>query len=103
MAALRSARSQPRRESPAGHSRGCCVTTFLDIALQCAARGWYIFPCKPRSKRPATKNGFKDATLDVEQILAWWAKMPDAIVAIACGASGLAVFDVDHGLNDWDG
>jgi hypothetical protein len=79
------------------------VTTFLDIALQCAARGWYVFPCKPRSKRPATKNGFKDATLDAEQIRAWWTKMPDANVAIACGASGIAVFDVDHGLNDWDG
>src|ERR1700679_2573503 len=47
-----------------------------------------------------TPRGFKDATLDVEQIKAWWAKTPEANVAIACGVSDIAVLDCDHGLED---
>jgi hypothetical protein len=74
------------------------MNSFLDIALQCAARGWFVFPCRPRGKTPITLNGFKDASREDAQIRGWWAKTPDANVAIACGASGLAVFDIDHGL-----
>ena len=31
-------------------------------------RGWPLFPCGP-DKKPLTKNGFKDASLDIENIL----------------------------------
>ncbi|MGA9508491.1 MAG: bifunctional DNA primase/polymerase [Candidatus Sulfotelmatobacter sp.] len=75
--------------------------TFLDIALEHAARGWHVFPCK--GKKPLTLHGFKDASIDPEQIRAWWTKWPDANVAIACGASGIAVFDIDHGLENAEG
>jgi putative DNA primase/helicase len=47
-----------------------------------------------------TQNGFKDASADRERIRAWWTKTPSANVGIACGASGIAVLDVDHGLSD---
>lgn len=73
---------------------------MLELALRYAAAGWHVFPLKPRAKSPITQNGFKDATTDVEQIKAWWAKTPDANIGIACGASGLCVLDADHGLKD---
>lgn len=71
--------------------------TMLDIALNCAARGWYVFPCKPRTKVPQLYGAFHNATTDPVQITAWWAQFPDANVAIAPGKSGLIVFDCDHG------
>src|SRR5450759_5294849 len=76
---------------------------FLGIALACVGRGWHIFPCWPRTKKPMTPNGFLSASNDEAQIRKWWERCPDANVAIACGASGLAVFDVDHGLQDQSG
>ena len=79
------------------------MSSFLTIALQCAARGWHVFPLKPRGKYPviprtAGGTGYKDATVDAAQIAAWWAQYPNANVGIACGASDLYVVDCDHGL-----
>ncbi|WP_221312882.1 bifunctional DNA primase/polymerase [Granulicella aggregans] len=70
---------------------------MLEVALACTARGWHVFPCKPKSKIPATRNGFKDASVDEAQVRAWWERSPDANVAIACGPSRLAVLDIDEG------
>jgi hypothetical protein len=66
----------------------------LAAALTYANRGWPVFPVT--GKAPLTEHGFKDATLDEEQILAWWQRHPAAGVAIATGAvSGVLVVDVD--------
>lgn len=62
--------------------------------------GWAVFPLKPGEKTPLTANGFKDATVDLTQILQWWQKWPDANIGIATGAvSGFWVVDIDktHG------
>jgi len=65
-------------------------------AIAYAARGWHVFPCRPRSKQPATPHGCKDATTDVQRITRYWQRVPDANVAIATGqASGIWVLDVD--------
>ena len=72
------------------------MSGFLEIAIGCTARGWFVFPCK--GKRPLTAHGFKDASTDEAQIREWWTRWPEANVAIACGASNLAVMDSDHGL-----
>jgi hypothetical protein len=68
----------------------------IHSALALAARGFRIFPCRPREKRPAPANGLKDATADREIIRAWWQQQPDNNIAIATGpASGIFVVDVD--------
>lgn len=47
-------------------------------------------------KHPLTKNGVKDATKDIEQIIKWWVKWPNANIGIACGTkSDIFVVDVD--------
>ena len=76
---------------------------MLQIALDCIARGWLVFPCRPRTKEPAIRGGFKSASNDPSQIQAWWKRWPEANVGIATGASGLCVLDIDTGTEDRDG
>jgi Bifunctional DNA primase/polymerase, N-terminal len=64
-------------------------------ALAYARQGWPVFPCKPGLKEPDTRHGFKDATTDPARIAAWWRAEPDRNVAIATGAPGPDVLDVD--------
>jgi hypothetical protein len=81
--------AEPRTETTAGGHEP------LAAALAYAARGWHVFPVKT-DKTPRTVHGLKDATTDVAQIRSWWARWPDAGVAIRTGAvSGLMVLDVD--------
>jgi hypothetical protein len=69
---------------------------MIDAALAYAARGWHVFPCRPRGKTPLTAHGVKDATDDLEQVSAWWTATPDANIGIATGQkSGLVVIDLD--------
>jgi hypothetical protein len=67
----------------------------LAQALAYARHGWPVFPCKPGRKEPDTRHGFKDATTDPERITAWWTAEPGRNVAIATGAPGPDVLDVD--------
>lgn len=72
----------------------------LEYALQYAARGWRIFPLRPRSKLPliAKKDGgkgYKDATSDSATIERWWRACPTANIGLATGLSGLVVLDPD--------
>jgi Bifunctional DNA primase/polymerase, N-terminal/Protein of unknown function (DUF3987) len=82
--------------------RALPLDSVLGVALDCIKRGWHVFPCWPRSKKPMTHNGFKDATINEEQIRLWWASSPDANVAIATGPSGLCVVDLDEGVSQND-
>jgi hypothetical protein len=68
----------------------------LDRALAYARRGWPVFPCHPGEKTPATTHGYRDATTDPEQITTWYTRRPDANLAIATGAPGPDVLDVDY-------
>jgi hypothetical protein len=70
----------------------------LRRALAFAESGWPVFPCQPGQKIPATRHGFLDATTDPEQITRWFARHPGRNLAIATGAPGPDVLDVDqHG------
>ena len=72
--------------------------TMKEIALACISRGWYVFPCWPQTKQPMTAHGWKDASKFAADIDAWWARSPEANVAIACAPSGLCILDIDKGL-----
>ena len=73
----------------------CLPNTFKDAALDYAARGWQIFPCRSDRKEPITANGHKDATNDLEQVRRWWTETPTANIGLACAASGIVVVDPD--------
>jgi hypothetical protein len=71
---------------------------MLRTAITLAHKGLAVFPCRPRDKRPATANGLKDATKDLETIRAWWRQEPDFNIGIATGpASNVFVIDIDSG------
>jgi hypothetical protein len=72
--------------------------TRLRQALTYAARGWPVLPCQIGQKTPATAHGHLDATTEPQQITAWFSRNPDWNLAIATGAPGPDVLDVDdHG------
>jgi hypothetical protein len=69
----------------------------LNAALKYASLGYAVFPLQPNSKVPFA--GFHwpmEATSDPEVIRAWWERLPEANIGIACGApSGITVLDFD--------
>ncbi|MGC5329779.1 bifunctional DNA primase/polymerase [Micromonospora sp. DT62] len=84
--------------------------TLLTAALRCAAAGWPVFPthwtteagcscgdrdCGSAGKHPLTRRGLHDATTDPDTITTWWTRRPTANVAIATGAPGPDVLDID--------
>ncbi len=75
----------------------------LRQALAYARRGWPVFPCLPGQKIPATTHGFHDATTDERQITVWFTRHPRRNLAIATGAPGPDVLDVDQHGPDGNG
>lgn len=86
----------PESEPPPAPSLSVAPT--LKAALEYAARGIPVFPCRPRAKEPQIEGGFHRATTDESQIRAWWGKWPLANIGIPTGkASGFIALDVDPG------
>lgn len=56
--------------------------------------GLRAFPCKPKTKKPATEHGFKDATTDPDAVDFWWNGTYLYNIGIATG-NGIVVLDVD--------
>lgn len=68
---------------------------LLDAALHYATRyGWPVFPLRAGQKRPATRNGFKDATTDPDRIRSWWTRHPNHNVGLPTGLA-FDVIDID--------
>ncbi|NDU87149.1 MAG: DUF3987 domain-containing protein [Ferrovum sp.] len=67
-------------------------TSVLDFAQRYASLGWPVFPLVPGEKRPATANGYKDATTDPQKITTMFE--PGQNLGIATGAA-FWVLDVD--------
>ena len=84
------------------------MSIYKKAALEYATKyGWAVFPVSPKTKRPLTPNGCKDAKKIPGAIEAWWNRFPDAAIGVATGsASGLIVIDEDidedKGLNGYD-
>jgi len=78
------------------------MKTLYEFAQDAMALGFNIFPLPPRSKKPdggVTPHGFKDSSADPAVIAAWWKRNPEFNFGINCGDSGIAVSDIDAGLN----
>ncbi len=80
------------------------VTNTEKWALAYAANGHAVFPVKPSGKTPLTPHGFKDATVDPEQIRAWLYQHPDANLGLPTGLifDGLDVDANKGGLESLD-
>jgi hypothetical protein len=61
-----------------------------------AARGWPLLVCRPSGKEPVTLHGVKDATSDPNVIAGWLRRWPEGNLAVACGAPGPQVLDIDN-------
>lgn len=92
--------------------------SMLKNALALVARGWPVFPCNPKTKRPLVKGdidpetkkpipntgGLKKASLDVETVTEWWSRWPKGMIAITTGtAIGAFVIDIDAGEDEATG
>ena len=78
-----------------------------EAAHRYAEAGWPVFPAEPGGKRPIPEHGFKEATTDHRQIERWWRAEPRSNLAIATGAPGPDVLDVDrhkdgNGFGAWN-
>jgi hypothetical protein len=60
---------------------------MLLAALAFTQSGIRVFPCNPRSKRPLTMHGFKDATIDQDIVVGWWTQWPHAMIGMPTGTS----------------
>ena len=69
----------------------------MSTAIDYAQRGWKVFPLAPHTKIPhprLSRNGYKCATSNVEEVSKW--SEQDVNVGMACAPSGLIVIDVDY-------
>ncbi|MEV0677424.1 bifunctional DNA primase/polymerase [Actinosynnema sp. NPDC050436] len=69
----------------------------LAAAVAAVERGWPVIPLRPYGKVPALRDWDRRATLDPDQVLAWWEHRPYN-VGISCRAAGLLVVDLDQGV-----
>lgn len=79
------------------------MTPLHAAARRYATAGIPVFPCREGEKEPATANGFKDATCDLEQVDKWWAENPHYNLALSPEDAGWAVVDLDPptGIDNW--
>jgi len=75
------------------------VKDMLSAALEYVECGYSVFPVTVLDKRPLTERGFYDASLDEDQIAAWWEKWPQANIGMP--TEKLVVIDVDPGGEKW--
>lgn len=70
--------------------------SMLEAATTYAERGLLVFPLRPRDKIPATSDGFKSASAELERVTAMWTGRAACNVGVACGSeSGVLVLDID--------
>jgi hypothetical protein len=73
------------------------ITKLHEAARWYVDHGIPVFPLCPRSKKPITEHGFKNASVDPHRVGVWWTEHPDANVAIPMGElSRLLLLDLDY-------
>lgn len=89
-------RTRTQRWSPALVAQLREASQPREAAELLTQAGVPVFPCVALEKRPLTTHGFRDASVDPDQVAGWWSRSPDANVAMPTGmASGIDVVDVD--------
>jgi Bifunctional DNA primase/polymerase, N-terminal len=69
---------------------------MIDHALKYAAQGFAVFPCWPRTKKPATRRGFYEATTNPAALRRWFSGVQQYNIAVRTGmASHCWILDVD--------
>jgi hypothetical protein len=73
--------------------------TPLESARALTARGWRVFPCEYRGKRPAVGIKWSVATASVppDKTLTLWFGRDPVNVAVAARGSNLVILDDDQG------
>jgi hypothetical protein len=72
------------------------MTPLGQAALRLGAKGLRVFPCWPRTKKPAFADNLKLAAVDPVIIEKWWGEQGQYNVAIATGISSrIWVLDID--------
>ena len=77
---------------------------MIAAALKWAARGFSVFPLKPRGKVPLgslVPHGLKEATRDPAVIRDWWRREPKANIGIVTGAGSFVLDLDDAGAVSW--
>jgi Bifunctional DNA primase/polymerase, N-terminal len=67
---------------------------LLAAALWYAQQSIAVFPLLPGGKVPITGNGYKNATIDLQQIRQWWQRSPQANIGLPTGHL-FDVIDID--------
>jgi hypothetical protein len=80
------------------------VSHNLDIAIDLARAGAFVFPCQssgPNKKQPCRGVYWKSvSTRDESKIRQLWERHPEAVPAIDLAKTGLLVIDCDRKMND---
>ncbi len=80
------------------------VTSNLDIAIDLARAGAFVFPCQSageKKKQPCPGVYWRSvSTNDEAKIRALWSRFPDAVPGIDLAKTGLLVIDCDRKMND---
>lgn len=76
-------------------ARRAATPSLPGAAIWYAEHGIHVFPLSPGRKTPLPRtHGLKDASTDVDQVRAWWARVPAANIGIATGHT-VDVVDID--------
>lgn len=68
--------------------------SLAGAAVWYAERGHLVFPLRPGDKTPATRHGFKDASLNPDTIRDWWTENPTYNIGLSTGHL-FDVIDID--------
>jgi Bifunctional DNA primase/polymerase, N-terminal len=93
-----------RNQGADDETSGGRTPSLTNAALELAANGWAVFPCRPntvgeyKAKSPMISNGHLKASRDPGQIRPWWKRWPQAMIGAPVPES-LLVVDFDPWKN----
>jgi len=71
---------------------------IYQAAIDLVNKGIYVFPIRSKTKYPFTPQGYKDASINTEQVYSWFYNSKFYNIGINCEKSGFIVLDCDFDL-----